>query len=69
MQSPCGSAAFIPCPPYLLSFLSCDILDLLPRLGTSHSGLGPPTSIIHSKNAPPANLVRAFSQFRFSLPK
>ena len=43
------------------------------RGGIVHSDLGPPTSIINQGNGPQAwrqaNLVGAFSQFRFPLPE
>ena len=45
----------------------------LPRGGTSHSGLGPPSSVINQQNASQscsqANQVGAFSQSRFPLLK
>lgn len=47
--------------------------DHLPGDGTNHGGLGPHISIISEDNAPQAcpqaNLVGAFFQVRFSLPK
>lgn len=41
----------------------------LPRDGTAHSGLDPPTSISNQKNAPQVNLLEAILQLRFPLPK
>lgn len=59
-------------PSRLAQQLSYSTQDNLSRGGTIHNGLGPPTYNNHQEHAPQitqANLVGAFSQLKFSLPK
>lgn len=67
------SAAYWIAPHDLLSLLSESIQDHMSRNGTTLGGLGPLTSIINretlTKACPPANLIGAFSQLRFLLPR
>lgn len=51
-QRPWRSAAYRLASHGLLSLLSYGTEDLLRRWSTAHSGLGPPTAIINTKNVP-----------------
>lgn len=52
---------------------SCTAQNHLPRDGTAHCVLGPPTSIVYQENAPTACLqasqMEELSQMRFLLPR
>jgi hypothetical protein len=59
------------CFPDLLSLFSYTTQDYLPRGGTTHSGLGPPTSIINQDSVPhicpQASPIETVSQMRSHL--
>lgn len=66
------AAAYWPIPCGWLSLLSYAFQDHLPRGGTAHNGLGPPTSITNQENPLQTCLTgqsEAFSQLRFFLPR
>lgn len=69
LQSAAGCLAF----PGLFSYLSYTDQAYLPRDGTAHRGLDPPTLISSQGKAPlicpQATLTKAIPQFRFPLPK
>jgi hypothetical protein len=58
MEAGLGEAPYWFAPNGLLSLLSYSTGDHQSRSGTSHSDLGPPTSIINQENSWKVNLVR-----------
>lgn len=53
----------------LLSLLSKATQDHLPRGGSAHNGLGPPTPIITLKTCQQVGHTEAFSQLRVPVPR